>query len=307
MDPVLLHPQLRGPVTRAPQLDATNPLMRWAGAHLVRFLPPARLAPGMLRERIRVGTHAAARVFTPAGGGTGGALLWIHGGGLVVGAAVQDDVRCIAAARALDIVVVSADYRLAPRDPHQAALDDCHTVWRWLLDRAPERGIDISRLAIGGQSAGGGLAAALVQRLHDEGGPQPVAQWLFCPMLDDRTAAERSLDAEDHFVWSNASNRVGWTSYLGQEAGAPTTPPHAVPARRADLSGLPATWIGTGDIELFRDEDRAYAPGLEGAGVDTTLDEVAGAPHAFETLAPRAPVTVNYMERATDWLGERLG
>lgn len=220
---------------------------------------------------------------------------------------MQDDARCIAAARALDIVVVSADYRLAPHDPYPAALDDCHVVWRWLLHRAPERDIDVTRLAIGGQSAGGGLSAALVQRLHDEGGPQPVAQWLFCPMLDDRTAADRSLDAVDHFVWSNASNRVGWTSYLGQEPGADTTAPYAVPARRRDLSGLPAAWIGTGDIELFRDEDRAYAAALEAAGVDATLDEVAGAPHAFETLAPRAPVTVAYMERATGWLGERLG
>ncbi len=84
MDPALLHPQLRGPVTRTPALDVTNPLLQWAGSHLVRFLPPARLAPGMRREKIRVGTHAVARVFTPAGGGNGGALVWIHGGGLVV-------------------------------------------------------------------------------------------------------------------------------------------------------------------------------------------------------------------------------
>ncbi|WP_074015266.1 alpha/beta hydrolase [Actinomyces polynesiensis] len=242
-----------------------------------------------------------------AGGGNGGALLWIHGGGLVVGAAVQDDARCIAVAEALDIVVASVDYRLDPQDPYPAAIDDCHTAWGWLVHRAAQRGIDTARLAIGGQSAGGGLSAALVQRVHDEGGPQPTAQWLFCPMLDDRTAADHGHDAVHHFVWTNDSNRVGWSSYLGQQPGAATTPPYAVPARRTDLSGLPDAWIGTGDIELFRDEDRACAEALTRAGVDCTLDEVVGAPHAFETYAPRAPVTRGYMHCATEWLRARVG
>ena len=307
MDPDSLAPELRRPVLRGPSLDITNPVLRWAGSHVARFLPPARLPAGMTRERLRVSPHAVVRVLTPPGGGSGGALLWIHGGGMVVGAAVQDDARCRDVAQALDIVVVSVDYRLSPSHPHPATLADCRAAWGWLLSRAAQRGVDPSRLAIGGQSAGGGLAAALVQRLHDEGGPQPVAQWLFCPMLDDRTAANRDLDAQRHFVWANDANRLGWSALLGQEPGAATTPAYAVPARREDLSGLPDAWIGTGSIELFRDEDAAYARRLQRAGVHVTLDEVPGAPHAFETIAAHTDTSRRYMERATEWLEERIG
>jgi acetyl esterase/lipase len=170
--------------------------------------------------------------------------------------------------------VVSADYRLAPEHPYPAPLDDCLAAWTWLQDNSPARGVDPTRVAIGGQSAGGGLAASLVQRVHDDpGAAQPVAQWLFCPMLDDRTAAERKLDATKHILWNNTSNRMGWRSYLGVEPGAASTPEYAVPSRRADLAGLPPTWIGTGDIELFYDENRAYA----------------------------------YLDRSFDWLRGRLG
>ena len=109
-------------------------------------------------------------------------------------------------------------------------------------------------------------------------------------MLDDRTAADRSLDDLRHYVWDNRSNRVGWRSHLGVEPGGPTTPAYAVPARRTDLTGLPPAWIGTGDIELFSDENRHYAEALTAAGVPTILDVVPGAPHAFESI--RAETTV---------------
>lgn len=159
---------------------------------------------------------------------------------------------------------------------------------------------------IGGQSAGGGLAAALVQQIHDEPGVQPVAQWLFCPMLDDRTDADRSLDAVRHYLWDNRSNLVGWRSYLGVEPGAPEVPAYAVPARREDLTGLPPAWIGTGDIELFHDENRRYAEALTAAQVPTVLDVVPGAPHAFESIRGTATVAVDYRHRAEHWLSERL-
>ena len=224
------------------------------------------------------GSTSGAHVFAPRGRQRRAAVLWIHGGGFVVGSASQDHARCVRLARDLDVVVVSAEYRTAPGNPFPAALDDVHAAWTWLVEHADELGVDPGRLAVGGQSAGGGLAAALVQRVHDAPGAQPVAQWLFCPMLDDRTAADRSLDPVRHYLWNNRSNRVGWRSYLGVEPGAPDVPRYAAPARRENLAGLPPTWIGCGDIELFHGEDRRYAEALAAAGVPIVLDVVQGAP-----------------------------
>lgn len=149
-------------------------------------------------------------------------------------------------------------------------------------------------------------AAALAQRLHDADGPGAVAQWLFCPMLDDRTAARRDLDAADHLMWHNRENRFGWSAYLGHDAGTADPPPYAVPARRADVAGLPPTWIGVGDIDLFHDEDRAYAERLTAAGVDTTFVLAPGGPHAFESWAPTTPMARSYVAGARDWLSGQL-
>jgi acetyl esterase/lipase len=125
-------------------------------------------------------------------------------------------------------------------------------------------------------------------------------------MLDDRTAARRELDAIKHILWSNKSNRVGWSAYLGAEPGAATAPDYAVPSRRADLSGLPPAWIGTGDIELFYDENRAYAAALEAAGVECVLDVIPGAPHGFETVASDTSIARAYLHRSIDWLQKHL-
>ena len=179
-------------------------------------------------------------------------------------------------------------------------------MWRHLLERAREDDVDPTRLAVAGQSAGGGLAAALVQRIHDDGGQQPAAQWLFCPMLDDRTAADRSLDAIRHYLWNNTSNAVGWSAYLGREPGGQSVPDYGVPGRRAGLTGLPPAWIGVGDIELFYEEDRRYAERLVDAGVPTVLEVVPGAPHAFESFLGRTPVAKAYLAAAETGLARHL-
>ena len=159
--------------------------------------------------------------------------------------------------------------------------------------------------SIGGQSAGGGLAASLVHRVHDDG-DAIAAQWLFCPMIDDRTAVDRDHDTVDHFIWNNRSNLVGWSSYLGDAVGAEALPAYAAASRREDLSGLPPTWLYTSDIELFYDEDIAYARRLEGAGVDTTLEVISGAPHGFEAWARDTDLARSLVAGAHAWLGERL-
>ncbi|WP_454857196.1 alpha/beta hydrolase [Promicromonospora soli] len=301
-----VNPELRHAYRITRQVPVGNPLLLELMRRLMRLMPDAKAPGGLTLEKIPWGEAAGLRVYTPEGGGSGAALLWIHGGGMVMGSAVQDDRRCFATARELDAVVVSAEYRLAPQHPFPLPLDDCLDAWEWLQQHATERGIDPQRVAIGGQSAGGGLAAALVQRIHDQGGTQPTAQWLFCPMLDDRTAANRALDAVRHLAWNNRSNRVGWSALLGT-VGAPGTPDYAVPARRADLTGLPPAWIGTGDIDLFHDENLAYAERLTADGVPTTFDMVPGGPHAFESIGAGAEVSTAYLDRAHRWLRERLG
>jgi acetyl esterase/lipase len=246
------------------------------------------------------------RLYRPATRRSPAALFWIHGGGLVIGRAVQDDHLCLLTARELGILVVSVEYRLAPEHPFPAALDDCFGAWRWLQHEADRLEVDPTRLAVGGESAGGGLAASLVQRIHDSDAVPVIAQWLFCPMLDDRTAACTDLDHVNHFVWNNQMNRFGWRAYLGVEPGAASVPEYAVPARRQDLRGLPRTWIGAGDIELFYEEDCAYAERLRDVGVDLTLDIVPGAPHGFEAWASNTTLSKAFIGRAQAWLLQAL-
>jgi acetyl esterase/lipase len=297
-----LHPDLR----RAP-LAALPFHWRWA-------LPLWRLAIRSTRASagpgVEVREHADAgvpvRVYRPLPGASGAALLWLHGGGLIVGAPRMDDRRCGAFARELGLTVVSVDYRLAPEHPFPAALDDAHAAWAWLQRVAPGFGVDPRRVAVGGASAGGGLAASLAQRLRDEGGPQPAAQLLVYPMLDDRTAARRELDGAGHLVWHNRSNRAGWSAYLGTAPGAPELHDYAAAARRSDLRRLPPAWIGVGDLDLFCGEDRAYAERLEAAGVAVELVEIAGAPHGFDALAPSSPVARAFAAHQHAFLRERL-
>ncbi|MGW4466796.1 alpha/beta hydrolase [Micromonospora sp. NPDC004704] len=300
----MVDPELRRAVARTPRL----PLNRTWGRRVVRALVHRR-GPGKPVEGVevtKVDHGAGLRLYTPVGGGSGAALLWVHGGGYVIGDAVQDDAFCAVTARELDVAVVSTNYRLAPEHPFPAALDDAFAAWQWLQQSAGSLGVDRDRIGVGGASAGAGLAACLVQRVHDAGGAQPVAQWLFAPMLDDRTAARRELDQVRHRIWNNAANRVGWGAYLGGEPGGPRTPDYSVAARRADLRGLPPAWISVGDIDLFADEDRDYSQRLRDAGVDCVLDVVPGAPHGFEAWAPDTGVARGLLQRSRAWLGARL-
>ena len=270
------------------------------------LLPKAKVPQEISIEWIKAASGQRLRVYIPAGNKTRAALLYIHGGGMMIGAPQMDDGLLSNLAAELDILIVSPEYRLAPEHPYPAPLGDCHEAWQWMLDHSSQRGIDTKKIAIGGESAGGGLAAGLVLRIHDEGGPRPIAQWLFCPMLDDRTAMDRSLDQVDHYIWSNKLNLAGWTSYLGAKIGTDQVPSYAAPSRRVDYNGLPKAWIGVGDVELFYQEDKKYAENLKAAGVPCELDVVAGGPHAFEGLAPEAQVSKDYMARAKSWLKAAL-
>ena len=299
-------PEPRGPMRRVTGLPipADQAWGRRVTRMLLALLPTSK-HKGVTIETSKA-TDASVRVYRPTVRRVPAALFWIHGGGLIIGRAVQDDRLCALTARELGVLVVSVEYRKAPEHPFPAALDDCYAGWRWLQREAQRFGVDPARVALGGESAGGGLAASLAQRLRDAGETLPVAQWLFCPMLDDRTAARQELDGIHHFVWNNRLNRFGWRSYLGVEPGSDSVPAYTVPARREDLSGLPPAWIGVGDIDLFYGEDHAYAERLRAAGVEVTLEVVPGAPHGFEAWAPNPALARDHIGHAQAWLRQAL-
>ncbi len=248
--------------------------------------------------------HLKLRVFRPVTENLGGAVLWIHGGGFIAGTIDQVNEVASRFARWLRATIVTVQYRWAPENPYPAALDDARAAWQWMLDAED---VDSTRMAILGQSGGGGLAAALVLRIHDEGGQQPVAQVLHYPMLDDRTAANHALDKDDFKIWNNRCNRVAWNAYLApNKAGADTLPPYAAPARREDLSGLPPTWLGVGTYDLFAEEAKTYAQRLTEAGVPCETFYVEGAPHVFEVMAPHWENSERFLELTTDFLRSHL-
>jgi acetyl esterase/lipase len=307
MDINQIHPTLRKATASFPKLPVTSGFGRALTRSLLPMLLPKPKTPaGITIEQVKTNGGLKLRIYTPAGQRTRAAMLYIHGGGMMIGSPAMDDALLASTAAELDIVIVSPEYRLAPENPYPAPVDDCHRAWKWIQENLSQRGIDGNRIAIGGESAGGGLAAGLVLRIHDEGGPQPIAQWLFCPMLDDRTALDRALDDVDHYVWNNKMNLVGWRSYLGNSFGTEQVSSYAAPARREDLKGLPKAWIGVGDVELFFEEDRAYADKLTAAGVACELDVVSGAPHAFEGLVPESDLAKDYLSKAKSWLRAAL-
>lgn len=305
-----LHPELRRirylplpPVTRR-----TTGVMRW----LTSRMRPGRVPADMTVERRTVpGPEGAPPVevwvYRPRSAGPATpALLWVHGGGHLIGHPAQDEKGSVGFARELGITVVAVRYRLAPRHPAPAGLEDVRAALEWMAASAGELGIDPGRIAVGGASAGGGLAAALALLCHDRGGPRPVFQLLVYPMLDDRTALRTDVDTANMYLWSPEANRYAWGALLGRAPGSAGVSPYAAPARREDLSGLPPAWIGVGTNDLFHDEDVAYARRLEEAGVPCALTIVPGAFHGFEVPFADTEVVRGFRRAQTDALRAAL-
>jgi acetyl esterase/lipase len=230
-------------------------------------------------------------------------VLHIHGGGFLFGSAELGDPRNREWARELGCAIVSVDYRVAPETPFPGALEDCFAVLEWLRAQAPTLSLDPSRIAIRGESAGGGLAAALALMARDRGGPAIRLQLLIYPMIDDRTCtADEPNPFSGQYVWDKGSNYFGWRSWLGLEPGADEVPFLAAPARAGDLSGLPPTFIGTAALDIFIDENLEYARRLIRAGVPTEVYVAPGAFHGFDAIAPDATISRIFADRAKDAL-----
>jgi len=214
------------------------------------------------------------------------ALLWIHGGGYVIGRADWDDAQVKNMVTQVGCAAVSVDYRLAPETPFPGPVEDCYAALTWLHAHAAEWGVDPGRIAIGGASAGGGLAASLGLLARDRGAIPLAFQLLIYPMLDDRTVnATDPHPYTGEFIWTPESNRFGWTALLGEEPGGADVSPYAAAARVARLAGLPPTYLGVGALDLLMEEDLEYARRLIREGVPTELHVYPGAFHGFDNMA----------------------
>jgi acetyl esterase/lipase len=246
--------------------------------------------------------EVALRIYRPKGGGSNlPCIYWVHGGGYFTGSAMDPDARLDRWVSQIGCVAVSVEYRLAPETPFPGPLDDVHAGLQWVANNPSELGIDASKLAIGGGSAGGGLAAGLALLVRDRGEIPVIFQLLVYPMIDDRFLTVSST--MDTIGWTVAASRLGWSAYLGVPPGSDGVSPYAAPARAEDLSGLPPAFVCVGDLDIFRDEDIEYARRLSDAGVPTELHVYPGVPHAFENSAPEVAVSRHFSRDITDALG----
>jgi acetyl esterase/lipase len=294
----LVHPELRAIAPMilqfgkaAPPLNRDN-LAKARQPNLMANRPPLETVPHE-RRVIPVGKgqpEVAIYIVNAKPGANRPAILHTHGGGFVTGSA-ESSVRqlqdlCVK----LDCVVVSVEYRLAPETTFAGSIEDNYAGLKWLHANAAELGADPDRIAVMGESAGGGHAALLTLTARERGEVPIAFQCLIYPMLDDRTGALGPLGRKmppqvGRLIWTAEQNRFGWESFLGTAPVERFAPAGAVPARVADLAGLPPAFIAVGTLDLFCDEDIDYARRLTDAGVSTELIVVPGGFHGFDVIA----------------------
>jgi acetyl esterase/lipase len=302
----LLDPELKGPIkmmlTQMPPTNFKNlPAARSASKKMWAVMKTQiPVIPGVITEDrtipgpkgspnviIRIYRPEKKSVLLPA-------LLWIHGGGYMLGDIDQEDLTSKQFTLAGECVVVSVEYRLAPEHPYPAPLEDCYAALKWLSAHAGELKVDRSRIAIGGGSAGGGLAAGLAIMARDRNEVKTVFQLLVYPMINDCNIAPASNTLPDALFWTRENNLIGWRSYLGCEPGGGGISCYASAFRALNLEGLPPAYLAVGDIDLFAQEDIEYSRRLIAAGVPTELHVYPGGCHAFDMLVPDADVSKRF-------------
>ncbi|MEU8134825.1 alpha/beta hydrolase [Streptodolium elevatio] len=298
-----IDPQLRALLPMLPRVDVADP----AGFREAQRVRQAQLAaaagplPGVtVADRtvpgVADGPDVPIRVYAPdRDPALRGVLVWFHGGGYVFGDIASSDRSCAALAVEADCVVVSVEYRLAPEDPYPAGLEDAHAALLWVAEHASEvvgGGVDASRIAVGGVSAGAGLAAALALYVRDKGGPALVLQLLDNPMIDNHVGTVSANAFTDTPLWTGPQDRLAWSAYLGGLAGSPEAdvPPYAAPSRASELAGLPPAFVTANEFDPLRDEGIEYALRLLQAGVPVELHHRPGTFHGSNFL-PGAEVS----------------
>jgi acetyl esterase/lipase len=290
----------------------TLPLARWAVDLVVAARMPGsgNVSGGKYRKE-RIAHKGLAGGIKVYGVGTidrsrlKPAVLFIHGGGFISGSARESLPRAAHIAMFHDCIVIVPKYSLAPEATFPCAREELYATLRWMNDRHAALGIDPRRIALMGESAGGGHAASLTQAVRDRGEFKLAAQILIYPMLDDRTGSARPVPFPvGRYGWTAKLNRFGWSSLLGVPAGSAKVAPEAVPARATDLAGLPPAFIGVGDIDLFFEEDVSYAQRLQAAGVKVDLMVVKGAYHGFNMIAPETKCSRAFESRWQRFLAE---
>ena len=263
--------------------------LRAKSAQAYAILPPPAITPEeIIVPSIHGAPDIAVFLYRPASTRPGGgAILHIHGGGMVMGSAKQIQSSPATLAVAAGVPVASVEYRLAPEHPFPAPQEDCHSALAWLAGQADALGFDADRIVVAGESAGGGLAAALAIMARDLGGPKLAGQLLTYPMLDHRTGSDACPYGNPNtgeFIWTRASNRFGWRALRGDYTADDARRGWFSPSLAEDLSGLPPAYIATGSLDLFFDENLDYARRLTAAGVPVELHSYAGAIHAFNAV-----------------------
>ena len=215
-------------------------------------------------------------------------LLWIHGGGYGLGCPEQDFQFIQDFIDASGCVIVAPDYTNSPSAPYPAALNDCYDALLWLKENGKDYGMNDSQIFVGGNSAGGGLCAAVTLKARDTGDVNIAFQMPLYPMIDDRmiTASSQNNDAP---IWNTKSNEIAWKLYLGDAYGTDNVEKYAAPARETDYSALPPTLTYVGTIEPFTDETIEYVNNLQKAGVEVHFKTFEGCFHGFDLLSYSTP------------------
>lgn len=291
-----VNPEFRAPLAKFPSYSLDAKVLEILRAR-EKSAPSKPLLPGV-SEHWAPGSNGAPKVRLYVAGNVPGAskpaIFHIHGGGMVLGSGVitQDDIDTV---NELDCVMVSVDYRLAPEAKFHGISEDNYAGLRWMNENAKTLGIDPTRIAVKGESAGGGLAAMLAIAVRDRKEFTFCQQVLIYPMLDDHTGSTRKLPPYlGHYIWTPQSNQFGWSSFLGVPAGSKTVPKNSVPARVQNLGGLAPAFVGVGSIDLFAPEDIEYSRRLIEAGVSTELMVVPGGYHGFDLFCPHASLTKEF-------------
>lgn len=284
-------PELAPWVPLMPTFDISDPVAARAElTELVRQTPPYTPSRPLTVEDRTVprpdgGPGVRVRIYLPARRtGLLPGLVFLHGGGFVVGSVEGEDARAQEIAADADVVVVSVDYRLAPEHPFPAGLDDSYLALCWLVEHAAEWGVDPSHIGVGGGSAGAGLSAAVALLARDRGGPALRMQYLNIPELDDRLDTDSMRLYVDTPIWNRPNAELSWRYYLGGEAATP----YAAPARAADLCRLPAAYVDVCEFDPLRDEGLAYAQRLCQAGVSVELHLYPGTFHGSSLVTDAA-------------------